>query len=205
MKSPVSALCGSITAERHRNPLNYLIVLQPDSVETLSLSGSLSEAVMNFSSFHYGRPRFGRFWNGFEMGMMKSLNAKCDYMQRVALLPPTAGFLCYSATAPVWEWQTPGCHQGLWAYSCLRFLFENWVANFVFIYLPLVISFPQKGKAKRLRPSRPRIKNGRTAESKMWKLLISGFNVQCFVKMSNYKRVCWLNSKQHEKKHTNVH
>lgn len=103
MKSPVSALCGSITAKRHRNPLNYLIVLQPDSVETLSLSGSLSEAVMNFSSFHYGRPRFGRFWNGFEMGTMKSLNAKCDYMQRVALLPPTAGSLCYSATAPVWE------------------------------------------------------------------------------------------------------
>lgn len=161
MKSPVSALCGSITAERHRNPLNYLIVLQPDSVETLFLSGSLSEAAMNFSSFHYGRPRFGRFWNGDDEKLEHKMR-----LHAVALLPPTAGFLIHSAPAPVWEWQTPGCHQGLWAYSCLRFLFENWVANFVFIYLPLVISFSQKGKAKRLRPSRPRIKNGRKTESK---------------------------------------
>lgn len=86
--SPVSALCGSITAERHRNPLNYLIVLQPDSVETLSLSGSLSEAAMNFSSFHYGRPRFGRFWNGDD----EKLEHKMRLHATSCSLTPHCGF-----------------------------------------------------------------------------------------------------------------
>lgn len=49
IKSPVSALCDSITAERHRKLLNHLVVLQPDSVETLP-SGSFFWSCYEFLS-----------------------------------------------------------------------------------------------------------------------------------------------------------